>query len=77
MIQIGKYRIGFGVASTIVVFVVLSVCAIVTACLQARPEWPVPLSDRIVINECLALTVTLVYGILVHFAMALIASLRR
>lgn len=68
---------GFAAASMAVVFVVLSICAVVAACRQARPEWPVPLWQLIVINECLALVVTLVYGILVHFAIALIDRLRK
>ena len=77
MIRIGKYRMGFAAASMAVVFGALSVCAVVAACRQARPEWPVPLWQLIVINECLALLFTLVYGILAHFAIALIDRLRR
>lgn len=77
MIRIEKYRMGVAAASMAVVFVALSVCAVVAACRQARPEWPVPLWQLIVINECLALLVTLVYGILAHFAIALIDRFRK
>lgn len=77
MIRIGKYRMGFAAASMAVIFMALSVCAVVAACRQARPEWPVPLWQFIVINECLALLVTLVYGILAHFAIALIDRFRK
>lgn len=72
MIRIGKYRFGFAPISMIVVFVILSVCAIISAVRQARPEWPMPLWQIILINEVLALLVTLVYGILAHFAIVLI-----
>lgn len=60
----------------IVVFVVLSVCAVVAACAQDRPEYPVPLADRIVVNELMALFATLAYGIVSHFALALIDRFR-
>jgi hypothetical protein len=61
----------------IVVFIVLSVCAVIVAFQQARPEWPMPLSYLIIINEGMALLVTLVYGIFVHFAIAIINKLRK
>ncbi|WP_304406057.1 hypothetical protein [Muribaculum intestinale] len=77
MIQLGKYKLGFAPLSMIVVFIVLSVCAIVAAFQQARPEWPMPLSGIILINEGMALLVTLVYGIFVHFAIAIINKLRK
>lgn len=77
MIQIGRYRLGFAQLSMIVVFIVLSVCAIVAAFQQAKPEWPMPLSHIIIINEGLALLATLVYGIFVHFAIAIINRLRK
>ncbi|MBO4994593.1 MAG: hypothetical protein J6C78_01345 [Muribaculaceae bacterium] len=51
MIQIGRFRFGFAPASMVVVFVALSVCAVVAAFNQARPEWPVPLSYLILVNE--------------------------
>lgn len=76
MIQIGRFRFGFAPASMVVVFVALSVCAVVAAFNQARPEWPVPLSYLILVNEGGALLVTLVYGILAHFALAIIDKLR-
>ena len=70
MIQIGKYRFGFLPVSMIVVFILLSICAILTAIRQARPEWPMPLWNIILINEGMALLGTLVYGIIVHLAKA-------
>ena len=77
MIQIGRFRFGFAPVSMVVAFVVLSACAVVAAFSQARPEWPVPLSYLILVNEGLTLLVTLVYGILVHFALAIIDKLRK
>lgn len=77
MIQIGRFKLGVAPLSMIVVFIVLSVCAIVAAFQQARPEWPMPLSHIIIINEGLALLATLVYGIFVHFAIAIIGRLRK
>lgn len=72
MIQIGRYKLGFAPLSMIVVFVILSVCAVTAAFQQARPEWPMPLSSLIIINEGMALLATLVYGIFLHFAIAII-----
>lgn len=61
----------------IVVFIVLSVCAVITAFQQSRPEWPMPLYSLIIINEGMALLATLVYGIFVHFAITIINKLRK
>ena len=77
MIQIGRYKLGFAPLSMIVVFIVLSVCAIIAAFQQVRPEWPMPLSHIIIINEGMALLATLVYGIFVHFAIAIINRLKK
>lgn len=77
MIQIGRYRLGFAPLSMIVVFIVLSVYSVIAAFQQARPEWPMPLSYLIIINEGMALLATLVYGIFVHFAIAIINKLRK
>ncbi len=77
MIQIGRYNWGFAPLSMIVVFIVLSVCAIVAAFQQSRPEWSMPLSYIILINEGMALLATLVYGIFVHFAIAIINRLKK
>ena len=68
---------GFVPLSMIVVFIVLSVCAIVAAFHQARPEWPMPLSYIIIINVGMALLATLVYGIFAHFAIVIINKLRK
>ena len=77
MIQIGRYKFGFAPLSMIAVFIVLSVCAVVAAFHQALPEWPMPLSGIILINEGMALLATLVYGIFAHFAIVLIDKLRK
>lgn len=77
MIQIGKYKLGFAPLSMIAVFIILSVCAIVAALQQARPEFSMPLSYIIIINESMALLATLVYGIFAHFAIAIINRLRK
>lgn len=77
MIQVGRYRLGLAPLSMIVVFIVLSVCAIVAAFHQVRAEWPMPLSNIIIINEGMALLTTLVYGIFAHFAIAIINKLRK
>lgn len=76
MIQIGRFKFGFASLSMIVVFIVLSVCAVAAAFHQARPEYPMPLSGLILINEGLALLVTLVYGIFAHFAITIIDRIR-
>lgn len=77
MIQIGRYKFGVAPASMIIVFIVLSVCAVVAAFHQAKPEYPMPLSGLIIINEGMALVATLVYGIFVHFAIAIINRLKK
>lgn len=70
MIHIGTYRFGFLPVSMIVVFILLSICAIWAAIQQARPEWPMPLWNIILTNEGMALLGTLVYGIIVHLSKA-------
>lgn len=77
MIRIGRFRIGFVAVSVIVVFVALSICAVVAAVSRARPEWSMPLSSLIIINEAMALAATLVYGIMAHFAVVVIDRLRK
>lgn len=77
MIQIDRYKLGFAPLSMIVVFIVLSVCAIVAAFQQARPEWSMPFLHIILINEGMAILATLVYGIFAHFAIAIINRLRK
>lgn len=68
---------GVAPVSMIIVFIVLSMCAVITAFHQAKPEYPMPLSGLIMINEGMALLATLVYGIFVHFAIALIHILKK
>lgn len=77
MIQIGRYKLGVAPVSMIIVFIVLSMCAVITAFHQAKPEYPITLSGLIMINEGMALLATLVYGIFVHFAIALIHRLKK
>ena len=77
MIQIGRYKFGFAVLSMIVVFIVLSVCAVFAAFNQARPEWSMPLWYIIIINEGLVLLATVVYGIFVHLVLSFIEWIRR
>lgn len=77
MIQIGRYKLGVAPVSMIIVFIVLSMCAVITAFHQAKPEDPMPLSGLIMINEGMALLATLVYGIFVHFAIALIHRMKK
>lgn len=77
MIQIGRYKLGVAPVSMIIVFIVLSMCAVITALHQAKPEYPMPLSGLIMINEGMALLATLVYGIFVHFAIALIHRMKK
>ena len=69
MIRIGRFKFGFAPLSMIAVFVVFSIFAIWSAVSQARPEWPMPLSGLIIINESVALLATLVYGIFLHIVM--------
>ncbi|HRF68175.1 MAG TPA: hypothetical protein PK430_03030 [Muribaculum sp.] len=76
MIRIGKYRFGLAPVSMAVVFVVLSVCAVIAAVVQARPEYPVPLYRLILVYEGMALVATVVYGIFIHLAFSLIEFMR-
>ena len=76
MIRIGRFELGFAPLSMAVVFIVLSVFAVLSATRQARPEWPMPLSSLIIINESMALIATLVYGILLHLAIVLTGWIR-
>lgn len=66
MIQIGRYRLGFAPFSMIIVFIVLTICAVVTACGQCRPEWSMPFLYLLLIYEGMALIATLIYGIFAH-----------
>ncbi len=76
MIRIGKFELGFAPLSMVFLFIVLSIFAISAAVRQARPEWPMPLSSLIIINECMALLGTLIYGILLHLTVALTGWIR-
>lgn len=77
MIQICRFKFGFAVASTVIVFIVLTVCAIVAALNQSRPESPMPLSGLLITNEGMALLATLVYGIFAHFILSIIEKFRK
>ncbi len=72
MIKLGKFEVGFAPISMAVLFIILSIFAIFSALNQARPEFPMPLSSLIIINETMALLATLVYGILVHLIMSFV-----
>lgn len=61
----------------IIVFIVLSVCAVVAALHQVKPEYPMPLFGLIIVNEGMALLATLLYGISLHFAIELINRLKK
>ncbi|MDE6549481.1 MAG: hypothetical protein K2L22_10845 [Muribaculaceae bacterium] len=74
--RIGKLKIGLAPLSMVVLFIVLSIFAILAAVRQARPEWPMPLSSLIIINESMALLATLVYGIILHLIMAFLGWYR-
>lgn len=69
--NIGRFKIGVAPLSMAVVFIIASVIAIISAFSQYRQEWSMPLSYLIMVNECLALIITLVYGIIVHVISAL------
>lgn len=60
----------------VIVFIVLSAGAVIAAVRQARPELPMPLAQLILVNEMLALIVTLIYGILTHLVFTLIDRIR-
>ena len=77
MIQIGKFRMGFAALSMMVVFVVLSTCAVTAAFIQASPEYPVPLTHLILVYEVMSLMATLVYGIFAHFTIEAIDKIRK
>ncbi len=72
MIQIGRYRLSHATLSIMVVFLVLSACAITAAFHQARPEYPMPLYQILLINEGMALIATLIYGMFLHLVTAII-----
>ena len=73
MIRIGRHEFGLAPLSMAIVFVVLSIFAVLSAFGQARPEWPMPLSSLLIINEGMALLATLIYGILLHLVTAFIS----
>ncbi len=72
MFCIGKYKFGYASLSMMIVFVVLSISAVLSAFNQVKTEYPMPLSSIIFINESMALLATLVYGIILHLALSLI-----
>lgn len=71
MTTVGRFHLSRGAISIVIVFVFLSILAVVSAIVQARPEMPMPLSGIIIINEGMALIGTLVYGIILHVATSL------
>ncbi|MDE5793249.1 MAG: hypothetical protein K2I08_00840 [Muribaculaceae bacterium] len=77
MIRIGRFEFGFAPLSMVILFIVLSIFAISSALSQARPEWSMPVSGLIIINESVALVATLVYGILVHLIMTFMSWIKQ
>ena len=77
MIRLGKFDIGFGPLSMAIIFVLLSIFAISSAFSQAKPEFPMPLSSLMIINETMAVLATLVYGICVHLIVAFLNWYKR
>lgn len=75
MIQIGKYRLSLGAASIFTVFIVLSTCAVIAAIRHADPENSLPLYWHIMINETIALLITLTYGITLHITTSIVNRL--
>lgn len=76
MTQTGRYRLGFGPLSMIAAFIVLSVCAIVSAFHQVTPEYPMSLFSLMLINEGMVLLTALLYGITAHFVIAIINRIK-
>lgn len=77
MITIGKYQFGFAPFSMIIVFVVLSAYAVITSIRQYTPQYPMPLSLILLVNEGIALVATLVYGIIAQLTLAIIKWIKR
>ncbi len=65
-IRIGRYSLGIAPFSMIIVFIVLSGCAVATAIAHAGADSPMPFILHLIINEGLALIATLIYGIFAH-----------
>lgn len=76
-IRIGRFSIGLAPVTVIIVFFVLSIVAIISAYRQYRPEWSLPMSYLIIINEGIALLGTLLYGIFIHFIVEVVNDIRR
>lgn len=76
-LRVGRYRLGFAPVSMIVLFIVLSVSAVIISIRQSDPEWSMPLGYLLVINEGFALLATLVYGILVHLFQVICGKLKK
>ncbi len=74
MIRIGRYQLSSAAASIFVALILFSGIAIISAVSQARPEYPLPLSHAIIINEGIALLCTLIYGVVLH---VLVSTFRR
>ena len=77
MIRIGRFEFGFAPLSMVILFIVLSIFAILSALSQARPEWSMPVSGLIIINESVALVATLAFGILLHLIMTFMSWIKQ
>ena len=71
-----KGKFGWPQLSMVIVFIAMSSIAVGAAVHQARPEWPIPLYQLILINEGFALMATLVYGIILHLTLTIIKHYR-
>lgn len=71
-----KGKFGWPQLSMVIVFIAMSAIAVGAPVHQARPEWPIPFYQLILINEGFALMATLVYGIILHLTLTIIKHYR-
>lgn len=71
-----KGKFGWPQLSMVIVFIAMRAIAVDAAGQQARPEWPIPFYQLILINEGVALMATLVYGIILHLTLTIIKHYR-
>ena len=71
-VHIGKFKLEIAPLSMIIVFISLSTWAMVSAFNQFKPEYPMPLSSLIFVNEGLAIAGTMLYGIILHLVLVII-----
>lgn len=71
-----KGKFGWPQLSMVIVFIAMRAIAVDAAGHQARPEWPMPFYQLILIDEGFALMATLVYGIILHLTLTIIKHYR-